>query len=277
MAETKIFYSAKHYCYYAKKYKEEAQQILSQTQATGKDLDEQLKATGASQIGLVTAEGTKQIGLVEDVSTKQIGLVTAEGNTQTQRVTETGTAQVGLVTSKGDEKISAATKQAEIATEKANIATEKASLATEEANRAEQAASGVYNPANHDLSNLTQTGELKLKTLPLSLYVNTTEAAVMAGDTTITLVDGQEVYAYNVTEDSVITIDASNLSKTGNTITFELRLYMETVHAISYNNFLGWLNDSADMSENGKTYLLVFRSDDGGANWYGSFQGFLFA
>ena len=308
--EVKVYYSAKHYAYYAMKYKEQAQQILSETQSTGAALDTQLKETGAAQTALVTAEGTKQIGLVTQEGTTQVGNVTAEGSTQVSNVTEKGTEQIGLVTQEGttqvslvtqegntqvarviaegdtqvervttlaDEKIAAATEQANIATTQAGIATEKANFATNEADRAEAAASGVYNPANHDLSNLTETGELKLKTLPQSLYVNTTSAADMAGDTTITLVDGQEIYAYNVTADSSITIDASSLSKTGNTITFELRLYMATVRSISYNNFLGWLNDTADMSEDGKTYLLVFRSDDGGANWYASFQGYLFA
>lgn len=309
--EVKIYYSAKHYAYYAKQYKEQAQQILSQTQTTGASLDTQLKETGAAQVSLITSKGTEQIGLVTQEGTTQVGNVTTEGNTQVSNVTEKGTEQIGLVTQEGttqinlvtqegttqvgnvtdegdtqvgrvttlaDEKIADATEQANIATTQAGIATEKANFATNEADRAEQAASGVYNPANHDLSNLTELGELKLKTLPQSLYVNTTPVANMAGDTTITLEDGKEVYDYNITADSILIFDSSGLSKTGNTITFELRITMPAdIYSIAYNNLLYWLNDYPDMSEARTTYLLVFRSDDGGFLWYGSYQGKLIA
>lgn len=94
---------------------------------------------------------------------------------------------------------------------------------------------------------------------------------------TLTLDDNTAVYLYAVTGDTLFTFDPSQLTRrSGTAITFELYLEFPAGLAptITFPAGVSWLNNEVpSMSTPGLTYMLVFRSLDGGLTWLGSKEG----
>lgn len=140
---------------------------IQQTEQTSKTA---VANEGTNQVGLVQAEGTKQIGLVGNKGTEQItavgnagsaqiGLVQTEGTTQVNAVKQAGTTQVEAVqdegatqvqavTTVGNEKIAAATEQAEAAADSATAADLSASAAQSSASAASASAGEAASAAS---------------------------------------------------------------------------------------------------------------------------------
>ena len=93
---------------------------------------------------------------------------------------------------------------------------------------------------------------------------------------TVALADDTALYKYTLAGNTTLVFDASNLTMTtGTAITFELYLVMpSTVYTITFTNSVSWLNNEIpSMSTASKTYMLTFRSIDGGTTWLGSKEG----
>ncbi len=94
----------------------------------------------------------------------------------------------------------------------------------------------------------------------------------------LVLKDGASIYSLPpITEETSVTIDASELAKPANVITFELLLTFSegNFQTVIFPDTVTWLNGKTpSLSRNGtSTKLLVFRSFDGGQNWIGSMEG----
>lgn len=94
----------------------------------------------------------------------------------------------------------------------------------------------------------------------------------------LVLKDGVTIYALPpITEETAVTIDASQLAKQANVITFELILTFSggNFPTVIFPETVSWLNGKVpSLSRNGTSNkLLVFRSFDGGLNWIASMEG----
>lgn len=103
---------------------------------------------GAAQIQAVGAKGTEQIGLVQTEGTTQVNAVNQAGATQVEAVQAEGTEQVQAVTTVGNEKIAAATEQAEAAADSATAADLSASAAQSSASAASTSAGEAASAAS---------------------------------------------------------------------------------------------------------------------------------
>lgn len=103
---------------------------------------------GVAQIQAVGAKGTEQIGLVQTEGTTQVNAVKQAGTTQVKAVQDEGATQVQAVTTVGDEKIAAATEQAEAAADSATAADLSASAAQSSASAASTSAGEAASAAS---------------------------------------------------------------------------------------------------------------------------------
>ena len=103
---------------------------------------------GSAQIQAVGAKGTEQIGLVQTEGTTQVNAVKQAGTTQVKAVQDEGATQVQAVTTVGDEKIAAATEQAEAAADSATAADLSASAAQSSASAASTSAGEAASAAS---------------------------------------------------------------------------------------------------------------------------------
>ena len=84
------------------------------------------------------------------------------------------------------------------------------------------------------------------------------------------------MYKKSVGGDVTLAFDASNLTVAANEVmTFELLIEMgATAYTVTFPNTVTWLEGSAPtMTTVSKSYLMAFRSYDGGTSWIGSYQG----
>lgn len=105
-------------------------------------------SAGSAQIQAVGAKGTEQIGLVQTEGATQVNAVKQAGTTQVEAVQSEGTTQVQAVTTVGDEKITAATEQAEAAADSATAAGQSASAAQSSASAASTSAGEAASAAS---------------------------------------------------------------------------------------------------------------------------------
>lgn len=104
---------------------------------------------------------------------------------------------------------------------------------------------------------------------------------ITTGTTTISLQDGISLYQVNVgsidTElfFSTANINSALIAGDYNVISFELLVVMgSTVQTIEFPETVTWLdNIPPTMNVKSKTYLLMFRSYDGGQTWIGVQEG----
>lgn len=111
-------------------------------------------------------------------------------------------------------------------------------------------------------------------------YVDSFPLSIHAGlvnlqSSTVTLQDNVTIYKYSVSATTTFTFSTSSLVRTDGALTFELYIVMpSTVYTITFPNNVSWLNGEApSMSTPSKTYMIVFRSLDGGSTWLGSKEG----
>lgn len=93
---------------------------------------------------------------------------------------------------------------------------------------------------------------------------------------TITLDRTKAMYKKEITASTTFVFDTSNLTIANNEVmTFELVMVMgSTAFNITYPSTVTWLEGSVPVTTlPNKTYLLAFRSYDGGTSWIGSYQG----
>lgn len=104
---------------------------------------------------------------------------------------------------------------------------------------------------------------------------------VTTDTTTVTLQDGISLYQVNLgaidTEIVFSTAAIDSVLQAGefNVISFELLVVMPgTVRTIDFPATVGWLDDiPPTMNAPNKSYLILFRSYDGGASWIGAQEG----
>ncbi|MFA7185130.1 MAG: hypothetical protein WC082_09565, partial [Victivallales bacterium] len=86
---------------------------------------------------------------------------------------------------------------------------------------------------------------------------------------TVSLDAYKDVYAISVSSATTFTFSTSNLpSLTNKVVTFELHINMTVVSTLTFPASVSWL-DTPVFSSTG-TYVLVFRTSDGGTNWLGN-------
>lgn len=95
-----------------------------------------------------------------------------------------------------------------------------------------------------------------------------------AAAATVALADDTVIYTHTPTANTTYTFSTTNLTDKSNVITFELVITMDTtVRTLTFNN-VTWLNgETPGLSVASQTYLLVFRSFNGGTTWVGNLQG----
>lgn len=123
----------------------------------------------------------------------------------------------------------------------------------------------VQNKINEVIDNLGGGGGSSLG----AIYQKSAAAAA-----TVALADDTVIYTHTPSANTTYTFSTSNLTETGKVITFELLITMgATVRTLTFNN-VTWLNgETPNLSIASQTYLLVFRSFDGGTSWVGNMQG----
>jgi len=108
-----------------------------------------------------------------------------------------------------------------------------------------------------------------------------TPQTITAETTTITLQDGISLYKLiSGSVDTEITFSTSQISAAlaagdYNVITFELLVEMgSTVQTLEIPETVSWLDNlPTTMNAQNKSYLILFRSYDGGASWIGAAEG----
>lgn len=91
---------------------------------------------------------------------------------------------------------------------------------------------------------------------------------------TISLIRNKTLYKYDVSGNTTFTFSITDLSlDTTCAYTFELLLKMTTIYTLTFPSTVSWQNNiTPNMSSTGN-YFFVFRTTDGGENWFGNLQG----
>ncbi len=91
----------------------------------------------------------------------------------------------------------------------------------------------------------------------------------------ISLAENQQQYRHVVTGNTVLGFDATGVQGAGNSVTFELVLKMGSrVYPVLFGPTIAWLDgDEPLFNLPNTTYLIAFRSYDGGETWIGAYQG----
>lgn len=98
----------------------------------------------------------------------------------------------------------------------------------------------------------------------------------LTGGATVDIVLNEDVAIYRLspTVDTTFTFNTSNIVFTPtDTITFEIKLVIDTPVALNFPSSVHWEEGLVPNLTNAGSYYLVFRSDDGGTNWFGNLQG----
>lgn len=98
------------------------------------------------------------------------------------------------------------------------------------------------------------------------------EVTDVSGDITVNLLDTDSLVSLSPSGTVSLTFDYSPSPATYHAYTFELMINMTTPSSITFNSVTWMDGDAPDLSETG-LYFLVFRTLDGGSNWYGNLQG----
>jgi len=91
---------------------------------------------------------------------------------------------------------------------------------------------------------------------------------------TVALENKPTIYKITPSAATTFTFSTTNLTlSSSRSYTFELCVDMSTVQTLTFPASVKWQDDETpDLSETG-TYFLVFRTIDGGTNWFGNLQG----
>ena len=91
----------------------------------------------------------------------------------------------------------------------------------------------------------------------------------------ISIAENQQQYRCVVTGNTVLGFDATGVQGAGNSVTFELVLTMGSrVYPVLFGPTIAWLDgDEPLFNLPNTTYLIAFRSYDGGETWIGAYQG----
>ena len=98
---------------------------------------------------------------------------------------------------------------------------------------------------------------------------NLTQTNISLSSGTVSLNKSSDYYSVTPTSNTTFAFD--NIPS--GVCTFELRIKLSTVYALTFPSSVKWMNDTPpDMSETG-IYFLVFRTEDNGTTWYANCQG----
>lgn len=129
------------------------------------------------------------------------------------------------------------------------------------------------NKADVSLSDINATAINKIRTATQSVEADSIyQKDVHVNPGEIILQDGVTSYDLNVTANTTISFNASQLSEPVSMKTFELLISMETLYSITFAG-VAWLDNNApDLSTTG-LYLFAFRTYAGWDHWEGNLQG----
>lgn len=140
--------------------------------------------------------------------------------------------------------------------------------------------SGTYATISNVNAAFDGLGDVYAKLTDLDGYAVTGHQHLTAPDTAvpasgiITLEPNKTHYTKTITGNTVIGFDAENLN-TNDIITFELLVKtVSTVYPVLFGSTITWLDgDEPLFNLPNTTYLIAFRSYDGGETWIGVYQG----
>lgn len=140
--------------------------------------------------------------------------------------------------------------------------------------------SGTYATISNVNAAFDGLGDVYAKLTDLDGYAVTGHQHLTAPDTAvpasgiITLEPNKTHYTKTITGNTVIGFDAENLN-TNDIITFELLVKtVSTVYPVLFGSTITWLDgDEPLFNLPNTTYLIAFRSYDGGETWIGAYQG----
>ena len=123
----------------------------------------------------------------------------------------------------------------------------------------------------------TQTitdNDTSVSTTAFARALSTHQPITTLSSGSITLTSGISLYKRTPTAATTFTFTLSGTSASSSVAyTFELCIVMSTVYSLTFPSSVIWQNgETPDMSSTG-TYLLAFRTLDGGSTWLGNLQG----